>query len=74
MNKIWIVVIVFLVFGALTIREQTSDSKSFALRFVDWVSGLFTNLKDLTGHAVSDYRWLPEKNSTTSSPIKTRGG
>jgi len=74
MNKLWLIVVVFLIFGALTIREQTSDSKSFALRFVDWISDIFSNVKDLTGHAVGDYQWLPEKNATTSSPIKTRGG
>lgn len=73
MNKIWIVVVVFLVFGALTIREQTSDSRSFALRFIDWISGLFSNVKDLTGHAVGDYKWLPEKNATSPSPIRSRG-
>lgn len=71
MNKLWLLAVFFLVFGALTIREQTSDTKSFAIRFFDWISGVAGNLKDLTGRAVNDYSWLPDKNITLNESVQS---
>ena len=57
-------------FGA-DVREQTY--KVLRALVVDWVTAC-SQSKGFDRAFVSDYRWLPEKNSTTSSPIKTRGG
>ena len=75
MNKMWIILGVFLLFGALIIKEQTSDKASFAIGIGSWIGNLFGNVKDLSGHAVRDYQWLPEHNTTqlTSDMLKTYG-
>lgn len=67
MNKAWLAVILFLVFGGLLIYQQTSDPKSFTVKYVGWVSHLAGNVKDVTGRAVGDYAWLPDRNTTNAS-------
>lgn len=64
MNKMLILLAVFLVFGALIIKDQPSDGKPFLWRVVYWVGDVFANVKDLTGHAINDYQWLPGSNKT----------
>ena len=64
MNKAIIAVTLFLVFGGLLVYQQTSEPKIFATRYFGWIGHLFGNVKDVTGHAVEDYTWLPEKNRT----------
>lgn len=65
MNKFWIIFTVFLVFGGLIIYQQTSEPKTFATQYSNWVFHVGGNVKDVTTHAVKDYTWLPPGNSTT---------
>lgn len=66
MKKVTIFVVAFLLFGALIIYEGSPDNKSFLRGFGSWVKGLFGNVRDVTGHAVNDYSWLPENNLSKS--------
>ncbi len=64
MGKLWIALAVFLIIGGLIIKEQTSDAKGFVTRFGNWMSELFHNTKDISGHAIKDYQWLPDQNAS----------
>lgn len=67
MNKAWIALAIFFIVGGFMIYQQTSEPKGFALRYLGWIGTLFGNVKDVTGHAVQDYTWLPGRNSTNAT-------
>lgn len=64
MNKALIALGIFLLIGAFIIKEQSPDKQSFLSGVWDWIKELFGNVQDISGHAVSDYTWLPETNAS----------
>lgn len=65
MNKLWILIGIFFIFGGFMIYQNNHEPKIFASHYFSWLTQVGGNVKDVTTHAVKDYSWLPPENSTT---------
>lgn len=69
MNKLVLVVLVFLIFGAVMIKYDAElNGGDFQLNLWAWLKQLFYNVKGLTGYAVDNYEWLPNTSLNMSDP------
>jgi len=64
MNKLWIFLTIFLIFGGLMIYQRAQEPKIFASHYFSWLTQVGGNVKGVTTHAVKDYSWLPPQNNT----------
>ncbi|MBI4448728.1 hypothetical protein HY641_01730 [Candidatus Woesearchaeota archaeon] len=66
MNKIILVIAVFLIMGGLMIKyDVDKNGGEFSARYFGWVKRLGGNVQSVTSHVVTDYTWLPALNDST---------
>lgn len=73
MNKILVVLALFLLLGAVMIKcsldtdfSKADERRTFLGAFVDWIGQLFSNLKATVGYAVKDLDWFPDDQPDSS--------
>ncbi len=68
MNKVYILVLVFLVVGGVMIYNNVGedDNVGFFKGFFTWTWNVVKNVKDVTGYVVSK-EWMPNDNNTNFS-------
>jgi hypothetical protein len=66
--RIRVIILLFLLVGVFFIvsnndlhLNETKDMQKFVSLFYSWLSGLFNNMKDITGYVIKA-NWLPQGN------------